>query len=228
MWRHKHSGGSPDISWRGVTTVISDLGHWVTHWNKLLQTLLLWSFCGCQSVLYHVNVSVCNLACDYAHLSLSRDGACQSVSITWLCFQVCVYHVTACQSVLYDVTVLVGLCLSCDSACRSVFITWLHLWPVLYHVTVPVSLCSITWLRLWSVLYYVTALVSLCSITWLCLSVCIYHVIAPLVCVLSRDCAGRSVFITWLYLSLSDLSYASVQIHFVYIPNYSRCKTPWP
>jgi hypothetical protein len=141
-------------------------------------------------------------------LCLSRVCVCRYV-LYRVSLSICVYHLiaplvcalsrnSACRSVLYRVSL-------------SVSITWLHLRSVLYHVTVFLGV-FVTWLGLsacalsrdrgcQSVLYHVTVLVGLClsrnlpvglcSITWLCRFV------------LSRDCACRSVFITWLQLSVS-------------------------
>jgi hypothetical protein len=248
----KGSLGSSDISWLGVTTVTSDMGHWVTHWNvSCFRTFCCGLFVPV-SLLYHVVVSVYNLARDYSHLS---------VSITWLCLSVCIYHLTmlaglcllrdcACRPVLCRVSLSVciyhviaplvcalsrdcafGLCLSSDCAFGQCSITWLpaDLWFITW-LCLSVNAVSreralgfclsrdwacrsvfITWLRLWSVLYYVTTLVSLCCITLLCLSVCDlsldracqsmqYHVTVLVGFCLSRDCACRPVFITWLRL----------------------------
>jgi hypothetical protein len=86
----------------------------------------------------------------------------------------------------------------------GLIITWLRLWSVLYHVTV----CQ-------HVLYHVTAPIGLCFITWPCLSPC----------ALSRDCACRSVFITWRYQSVSAVSQTSMPINCVCSPNCSHCSS---
>ena len=97
---------------------------------------------------------------------------------------------------IYHVSMLVGLCFSRECACLC-FITWPFLSACVYHVTVPAGLCLSR-----------ECSVSLCFITWPCLSVC----------ALSRDSAGRSVFITWLFCQ-SVLYHVTVPV--------SLCSITW-
>jgi len=200
-----------DLVWppsRVICVIASHTGRWVAS-EPSAMVLLCLSVCAlsrdcvglwfstllCIFVrVYHVTVPV--------SLCLSRDYACRSVFITWLCLSACAL---ACVSVgLYlSRNCTFGLCFI-TWLCLSVFITWLCLsacalssdraclclprdcvcQPVLYHVIVPVCV------------YHVSVSVSHCFITWLWQSVCAF----------SRGRAFRSLFITWLCLSVCALS----------------------
>ena len=123
---------------------------------------------------------------------------CRSVFITWLRL----------WSVLYHVTVPVGLC----------FFTWPRLSVCALSRDLSVSLCFIMLLCLPVCIY----------IMWRCLSALLYHVTVPVSLCLSSDCACRFVSITWLCLSACALSCVSVGLYLSRDCAFGLCFITWP